>query len=290
MRDLTQHITDSIVHVFGVPQAPGSGSDAASGAPGSIAIDGAPSSTAPRATSPATPTSAAPGTTAHSSSSPSSTGAPTPTTAASEPVTQQSPSGSQPVPPGWPTAIDPPVKPIHKDMGKDPGAPAGFPADWQALATVVAGAQLTLCARVHSPAPAGCPQHLSASNVVPGSVRWTLLNQTLSGATVTVGYHQTPGHRATTQVFVYGLFQMKATYTVAGDDKHPRYAYSGGVAQAMMSWDGSSYENVSFTSGSVTDHPPAGFSIPSFGAPPVDDATVRAAVLSGLEACAAATE
>ena len=51
---------------------------------------------------------------------------------------------------------------------------------------MVAGAQLTLCARVHSLAPAGCPQHLSASNVVPGSVRWTLLNQTLSGATVTV--------------------------------------------------------------------------------------------------------
>jgi hypothetical protein len=276
VRHITEHITNSIVHTFGVPQAPHERAAVQPTSGSAPAVDGAQGLSAPATSSPAT-------TSAPVATSTSSGSVPTPATAPSQPtVSAQSP-------PGGSTASDPPAPPVQQNMGRDPGAPAGFPADWQARAIAAARAQMESCTQADALSPAGCPQQAGTSGVnpTPGSVHWTLLNQPLAGATVIATMHETVGHRATTQVSVYGLFQMDVAYAVAGNDTHPYFAYSGGVAQATMTWDGSSYEGVSFTSGSATGQLPPGVNVPSFERPAVADSNVLAALRTGFEACAA---
>ena len=63
--------------------------------------------------------------------------------------------------------------------------------------------------------------------------------------------------RVTTVVTVYEAFQMSATYTEA-DGTGPYLAYSGGIGVATMSWNGTSFANVTFSPGSVAGQLPVG--------------------------------
>lgn len=287
IRHIGDHITNSIVHTFDTPQPPHSH---ASGRTGS----GTAATAAAKRGSHAQ--SIALGPTRTGSYATSSNGAqygpPSPATGSqgtstSEPgVTQQGTSGT-PDPSGSTPGTIPPPK---QTMQKDPGTPPGFPADWRVSAIDAARAQLAVCARAASLTPVGCPQQ-AFSSTAPTSVHWKILNEPLAGAAALaqVATNASPGQPATYQVFVYGLFQMDASYTVSIDPSNPRDAYSGGIAQATMNWNGSGFESVSFVTGPYSQQVPSGASVPPFLRPPsFTDNDVLIAVADGFNACAAA--
>ncbi len=276
VRRVTDHISDAIVHTFGVPQAsdPRAGgqpirsatprrSGASASRPSGAREPGAPgsrpSSTGPR------PSAAPRGDGQGSTSDPQ---------AVSPGKQSQSPSSPQP-PTGTPL-------PPSTNMQKDPHA-YGLPSDWRPRVIAAARAQLEACAQATGPAPVGCPQVAAIEpGAHPASVHWALLNQPLAGATAIAhgGFS-----RNEALISVYGLFQMEASYT-AGDGTQ-RFAYSGGVAEATMMWDSSAFLYVSFTSGSVADRLPEGVHVPSFERPTnISDDEVLGAVQAGFTAWA----
>jgi hypothetical protein len=168
--------------------------------------------------------------------------------------------------------------------------PPGFPADWRDQAARAASAQLVLiCPQATTPTAADCPQVATVSDLSPlGFLRWSILNQPYDGAVVIA--KTTPGNPArhiapTTAVTVYEAFQMVATYVA--NDGLTHYAYSSGIGAATMTWNGSSFVNVSFGSGSVAGHLLPGVKAPTIPHPNIDDAHVLGAVQSGFMTCTA---
>jgi hypothetical protein len=163
------------------------------------------------------------------------------------------------------------------------GVPAGLPADWSTQAIHAATVALQTCARSSSLQPANCPQ----GGVVGGpalAVRWAVLNQPLDHA-VAVPASQDAGTAAAGQVTVYGHFQMTVSYTTAGQAVRPYLDYVGGLAEASMTWDGHSFQNVQFVNSDAAAQPPV--PVPPFTRPAeVTDANALAAVKAGFEDCA----
>lgn len=274
VRQVTDHITDAIVHTFGVPQPSdprsegppiraaepfGSGRTATSVDTGSRVPAGA------RGSGPSAPAGRAAGVDAQGPR-PSDSPAVSPGDPSDPPSAPQPPTGSP--------------RPPKLNMKKDPDTPPGLPANWRSIAVAAARAHLVACTRVTDIMPLGCPQVAAIDPAEhPGSLHWVLLNQPLAGATTTldaiVSTHPL--------ISVYGLFQMEATYTAR--DGTQRFAYSSGVAQAIMMLSGSAPLYVTFASGSAADHLPAGVHVPSFEAPAgVSDAAVLASVQAGFAA------
>jgi len=173
------------------------------------------------------------------------------------------------------------------------GPPSGLPSDWTRLAIAAAADQLTKCAQADVLAPAGCPQSAAPAdpNASAGAVHWTLLQQLTAGSVALVqplGIEATNTSGAGTAVTVYGRFQMVASYTLTDSSggTTTRLAYSAGIAQATMTWAGTSFENVAYTSGPVRQLP-VGVTVPSFTQPSsVTGAALNAAVAAGFQACA----
>jgi len=256
-RSITDRVTDSIVDTFGVPQ-----SDPESAGRGRFgsSIDGAQASST-------TSGSRADGSGFGSSTTP-------PTTASRDdaaPGTTTPPAGSGD-PSGGPSPSDPLVGkklPPQNNMDRDPSTPPGLPSDFRERALTAALARLQTCALAHELGPTGCPQAADLGGPIAENVHWTLLGQPLAGAAV-VPRPADDGYGNNTQVgaevSVFGLFQMHATYTIAGDPK-VHVAYSSGVAEARMIWTGSAIENVAFLGGSVAGQLPAEIRMPSFERP-----------------------
>jgi hypothetical protein len=160
-------------------------------------------------------------------------------------------------------------------MEKDPLTPPGLPSDWRDRALSAARAQLAFCTRSTELAPVGCPQ-IATVDLPPAGVRWKLMNEPLAGATSIARANGTAGQAVIT---VFGRFQMRAEDS-PGDGTPTRITYSGGVAQATMTWDGTGIVGVHFTSESVADQLPAGVHVPSFDR---SAGTSDAAVLSTLQ-------
>ena len=286
VRKITDHITDSIVNTFGVPQPAHSRSAGPAGPRSSTSIDGAQISSTPSGALPGSTSTVGPQSTGVSASAAPDTGAQQTTTSGTPTVDPGRSSG--PVKQsGPPPGKKPPPK---HDMNRDPNLPPGLPSDWRENALGAARAQLQACTQSTDLAPAGCPQVADLGTAVPtDGVHWTLLNQPLAGATLTAhAAAGTPDTAIGAVISVYGLFQMDAAYTLAGDTQ-PRFVYSSGIAQATMTWDGSALQNLTFASGSVADHLPDGVRVPTFERPEgVADTAVLAALQPGLATWATA--
>ena len=283
-RSITNGITDSIVDTFGVPQSTHSRSAGPATRGALQAIDGArrPSTSGGAATgdahgpsTTAQPSDASPGVAVQ--------GSPPPTSPATAP-------GSSPG--GPPASV--PFKglklPPQKNMDRDPSTPPGLPSDWRERALTAALARLQACAGATALAPAGCPQIADLGGATPDTLQWSLVNQPLAGAAVIP--RPADDGKGNTQVgaeiSVFGLFQMDAAYTLAGDPQ-VHYAYSSGVAEARMTWSGSAVQNVTFVSGSVADQLPAGLQMPSFERPAdVPDIAILVTAQPALQAWATA--
>ncbi len=88
---------------------------------------------------------------------------------------------------------------------------------------------------------------------------------------------------------MYGRYLMDVSYNVSGGSVRPVLDYSGGVAHASMTWDGSSFQNVQFIV-QLQDSPPPGVTVPPFPRPDqVTDAMAIAAVKDGFTSCATVT-
>jgi hypothetical protein len=280
-----QNITDSIAHTLGVPKSTNtkgapSGHSAGAPTPTKPAPDASPkiSAKAPEAA----PDSTAPAVTR------------APTTSTTEPL--KLPGANTPI---AKTPAHPPAQPITP-VGADPqptknssNTPPGYPTDWRYQATEAAALRLQQCAKTTSASQIGCPQ--SAIPVGPNtqiaSISWTLLNVPEDGAAVIAKTQ--PGnpriHLApTTTVTVYEAFQMSATYTEVGATD-PHLAYSGGIGVATMKWNGSSFDSVSFSPGSVAGKLPVGVIAPTIPQlPNVDNGMIVEALQAGFAACTTA--
>jgi hypothetical protein len=277
-----QNITESIAHTFGVPHT-----DHSQGAHKPPA--GA--SAAPKSTSAAT-TAPTPATAPKAPVSKITT--PTtavPTTSTSAPL--ELPDSKTPI---AKTPTHPPAQRITPiDAGPPPSTnssntPPGYPTDWRDQATEAAAVGLQGCAKATGVSQAGCPQSTVPVGANPqvASITWTLLNVPEEGAAVLAKtQHANPRKhiRPTTTVTVYEAFQMSATYTEA-DGTGPYLAYSGGIGVATMSWNGTSFDNVTFGPGSVAGQLPVGVVAPTIPQPTnVDNNAVLDAVQAGFAAC-----
>ena len=286
VRHLTDHVTNTIVHTFGVPQAPSPS--------GPVSTHGSRSVPAAAASGAGGGHLVALGSVSSNANAPAaSTGNTTATTPA--PAPSASGGSPAPTPPSHPAPSDPnpPAKRPKKTMQKDPGTPPGFPTEWRQLAIDAARAELQTCAQSLELAPVGCPQQPEGAGVLatPDSVQWSLLNQPLAGAAaVAQPKTEVAGTAVGTQVSVFGLFQMDGSYTLAGADAQPYRVYSGGVAFATLTWNGSAFTGAGFASGPYTGPLPTGVSLPPFARPTgPTDADVVSAVGAGFAACAAAS-
>jgi hypothetical protein len=177
------------------------------------------------------------------------------------------------------------------------GGPAGLPANWQALAIRAAKDALNACAQSSSLNQTGCPQSsagppfgqvagLGLSNPI---AHWTVIGEPLAHAVATIvpelqtpSYFHTPSGSANPPpVRVSGLFQMQVAYTVQGQGIRPYLDYSGGRADATMSWDGSSFQQVKFGATYTV-----GPTLPPFTRPAgATEAAALSAVKSGFQEC-----
>jgi hypothetical protein len=278
VRSITDHVTDTIVDTFGVPQSHDrSAGPGARG--GSASIDGSQR------------TSTSPGSRTGESDSLSPITDPSTTTSPGDAGGSTTPPSDPGNPAGGPTTTVPPVGiklPPQNNMDRDPDTPPGLPSDWRERALAAALARLQTCAQASELAPTGCPQIADLGGATPDSLHWSLLNQPLAGAAIVPrpaddGYGST---QVGAEISVFGLFQMNATYTVAGDPRL-HYAYSSGVAEARMTWSGSAVENVRFVSGSVANQLPPDVQMPQFERPAdVLDIAVLIALQQELDAWA----
>jgi hypothetical protein len=206
---------------------------------------------------------------------------------------------SSPPPPFVPPRPTTPGKRITPKPHKPPkhnsdNTPPGFPSNWRNRAISAAGAQLQACSQAQALAAVGCPQVATAAGdaALVESVHWTLLNDPLSGAVAVAQtkFGNPANHTApVTKVTVYERFQMDATYAETGDT-HSYVAYSGGIAEATMTWNGSTFENVTFSPGSAAGHLLPGVIVPPLERPAsATDAAVLGAVGAGFTSCPAVT-
>lgn len=196
-----------------------------------------------------------------------------------------------------PRPVDPKPRVIPKGEAKPPSnnsqnTPPGYPTDWREYAIAAAGWQMQWCAQASTLEPADCPQLATAAGAT--AVQWRLLNDPLDGAAVVasskVTQDQWGNPSRTTTVTVYERFQMEASYTT--DAGTTAVAYSSGIGQATMRWNGSSFVDVSFAGGSAAGQLLPGVTIPSFVRPAAaTDASVLTAVQTAFNDCitAAAT-
>jgi hypothetical protein len=274
-----QNITESIAHTFGVPHTdhsqgmhkPPTGASAAS-KPAPASTPTPPTVTRPAAPSPTTTTVA-------------------PTTSTSAPLSLPGPET-----PIAKTPVHPPAHPITPiDSGPPPSTnssniPPGYPTDWRDQATEAGAVRLQTCAKATGVSQAGCPQSTVpvGVNAQVASISWTLLNVPEEGAAVIAKtQHGNPRKHIppTTTVTVYEAFQMSATYTEA-DGTGPYVAYSGGIGVATMTWNGTSFDNVTFSPGSVAGQLPVGVIAPTIPQPlNVDNSMVFDALQAGFAAC-----
>lgn len=162
--------------------------------------------------------------------------------------------------------------------------PAGLPSDWSAQAIHTAAAAVQICARATTLQPPDCPQAVVGGQAL--AVHWTVLIQPIDHA-VAVPVSAQPGaaNRAI-QVAVYGLYQMDVSYMTGGRAPHRYLDYDGGVARAIMTWNGHSFHNVQFVSHDSASSPSPS-TVPSFSRPTaVTNAAALAAVRTGFVNCA----
>jgi hypothetical protein len=285
-----QRITDTIAHSLGVPET-----NRVEPAP--HASNGALGTTAPRV-APAThrvapTTSTAPTPTSAPRSHHKGTGSPP--TIAHNPHT----SGQSATPPPPPLNKPRPVKPSKRvkpgHVVKPPSknsenTPPGYPIDWRQRAIAAGAKQLTVCAQAVTLAPTDCPQVATAADASQ-PVQWTLLNDPRVGAVVIAQSKATQDQwgnpSRTTTVTIYERFQMDASITGAGGSIS--LAYSSGIGQATMVWNGTAFVKVSFLSGSAAGHLLPGVNIPSLVRPVgATDATALTAVQAAFNDCVTA--
>ena len=159
----------------------------------------------------------------------------------------------------------------------------GLPDNWQALAVDAARRRIRTCAQANELAPHDCPQ-VAEESYVPGtipagtqSVHWRLVQKPLPDPVVVPEAPRT--------VTVYGRYEMSVAYTESGQSIRPYNAYSGGLTAATMTWDGSAFQNVTF-SRLVVGGVPTSVSVPVFRRPnPPSDAAVLTAVRAGFDDC-----
>ena len=100
--------------------------------------------------------------------------------------------------------------------------------------------------------------------------------------------HQGKTGPATT-VYVYTRYQMGVSYNQTGGTGTYR-GYSSGIAAATMTWNGSAFDNVTFSSGSAEGHLLPGVTVPPFERPAAaSDGAVLAVVQAGFSLPADAT-
>jgi len=287
-----QHLTDSIARTLGVPQPHDS-----SPAPHHAAAGGPkPTSSRPAVSLPAAST---PSTAHHRSSAHfASTKAKVKVKVSAKPAVRPSkpvPDGKVPTEPGG-VAKPGPTKPSHRIPSKpspppsndSKNTPAGYPDNWRTLAAAAATAQLQTCAQAETLSPKNCPQVATApgGNTELQSVRWTLVDTPAPPAVVVARVAPGKSGPATT-TYVFERFQMGASYTKAG---RTYLAYSGGIAAATMSWDGSAFTDVTFASGSAADHLLPGVTVPAFQRPAgASDSALLAVVQAGFSLPVGAT-
>ena len=286
-----QRITDTIAHTLGVPEPnrvePGPHTN--KGALGATTTPRV--APAPHSATPSTPKATTP--TTSRASHHKGGGSHPPTTHNPHP-----PSGSV-TPPPPPLNPPRPVKPSKRvkpgHVAKPPSknsenTPPGYPIDWRKRAIAAAAKQLGSCADDVTLTPADCPQVATATGAVQ-SVQWSLLNDPRSGAVVVAQSKATTDQwgnpSRTTTVTVYERFQMDASITAT--DGSVSLAYSSGIGQATMVWNGAAFVKVSFESGSAAGHLLPGVNIPAFARPDAaTDAAALAAVQSAFNECIAA--
>jgi len=167
----------------------------------------------------------------------------------------------------------------------DPSTPAGYPSDWKARAIDAARQQLQQCAQATDLEPNSCPQRTNALtyNAAPEAVHWTLtqpLTSAVAFYTAATYYSSTP------TVEVYGRYAMTVAYDEQGQAIRPVGDFTGGVANATMTWGGSSFENVHFIGTVTGPQLPDGSTVAPFTRPnPPTDAQVLAAVATAMHEC-----
>ena len=180
--------------------------------------------------------------------------------------------------------------------------PVGAGPDWSSKAIAAALTVLRTCAQAVTLDPPSCPQRLTPLFNGVGPVvaaRWTLLNTPLERAVASLVSQDTGSTTATgttsatpsNQVTVSGAVQMTVTYTVQGGSTRPYQDYVGGVATATETWDGTSFQHVTFAPIASPDSPnpaptPSGNGPAPFVRPPaVTDPQLLTAVSAGFQDC-----
>ena len=165
------------------------------------------------------------------------------------------------------------------------GESVWLPLDWSAKAVQAASATIQICAQANTLQPPKCPQQIPSGGEVL-SAQWKILDAPLAHA-IAISSQQDPseGSADPSQVTVFGRYQMSVSYTRTGQALRPFLDFAGGIARATMTWDGSSFQNVTFATYPVTDLP-SGVCIAPFSRPPgVSDATALQLVQAGFRDC-----
>jgi hypothetical protein len=164
-----------------------------------------------------------------------------------------------------------------------------LPSDWRARAIDAARQRLQQCVQSTDVSPIGCPQSSQFSQWVSGygaspeSVQWRLVGQPLANGVAVVS---PSGPASSTGVVdVYGQYAMTLSVSQAGQAIRPTGEFSGGIADASMTWDGSSFQDVQFAQG-PSSMLPSGVNVAPLTRPnPPTDAQVLAAVGSAMHDC-----
>jgi hypothetical protein len=278
-----QHLTDSIARTLGVPQPHDTGS-----APHHAAASGSQPTTSRPAVVPA-----ASKTPAHHASAAKSAATKDKTKAkvSAKPAVRAPKPAPEPKVPAQPGKIAKPgpTRPSKRlPSGPPPShdsknTPAGYPDNWRTLADAAATTQLQACAQADTLSPKNCPQVAApaAANTQVQAVHWTLVTTPEPAAVVVARVYPGKSGPAIT-TYVYQRFQMGASYTKVGGTQ-TYLAYSGGIAAATMSWNGSAFTDVTFSSGSAAGRLLPGVTVPPFLRPPgASDSALLAVVQAGF--------
>jgi len=281
-----QQITDTIAHTLGVPQPHDDGTST-----------GTAPSTEPEATTPSTEHDS-------SASNPKPDTAPDAgqpehrkprVTTTTEPSVTTTPTSTPPAEPEDPTfpprpnepggRIDPNTPTTEPPSDNSQNTPAGYPSDWREQAMNSAAIRLLVCSVTDSLAPAGCPQSAVAAGAQ--NVTWRILGDPATTAAAVATTTTNAAGEPSTLVTVYDRFRMVATYTRPETGDRQYTAYSSGIAEATMIWNGTFFDHVTMKTGSVEGHVMPGVVVPTFSRPPLWDAMVAMKVQGAFERCTA---
>jgi hypothetical protein len=204
-----------------------------------------------------------------------------PTTTPTEPVD----------PPAFPPRPNEPGGRIDPNPTPEPpsdnsqNTPPGYPTDWREQAIDAAAVRLWICTVTDSLAPADCLQ----SVVAPGAenVTWGILGDPSKTAAAVAKTTIDAVGEPSTLVTVYERFRMVATYTLPETGTKQYTAYSSGIAEVTMTWNGSGFDHVTMTPGSVEGHVMPGVTVPTFSRPPIWDFMVAMKVMDAFDRCTA---